>query len=33
MVRRLALKGGLTVMLVSMLAEGDVWPRQQGQVG
>jgi rare lipoprotein A len=33
MVRRLALTGGLTVMLVSMPAEGDVWPRQQGQVG
>jgi rare lipoprotein A len=33
MVRHLALTGGLTILLVSMLAEAHVWSRHQGQVG
>lgn len=33
MVRRLAVTGGITVLLVSLCAEAHVWPRRQGQVG
>jgi hypothetical protein len=32
MVRRLAVTGGLTVLLVSVFAEAHVWPRRQGHV-